>query len=219
MANESKGMLARKLGMTQIFADDGTIFAVTVLEVGPNTVLQVKTDEGKDGYNAVQLGFDSAKPSRLTKADLGHFAKSGRGENPPRFVKEIRLSKADASALEVGQTLSLSDLFETGGKVDVVGTSKGKGYGGVMKRWNMKGFIRSHGTHEFFRHGGSIGTRLTPGMVLSGKKMPGQMGNEQKTIQNLSIVRVDTERNLLFLKGGVPGPVGAYLTVRNAVKA
>ncbi|MCB9678889.1 MAG: 50S ribosomal protein L3 [Alphaproteobacteria bacterium] len=219
MANESKGLLARKLGMTQIFEEDGTIHGVTVLEVGPNTVLQVKTDEGKDGYNAVQLGFDSAKPSRLTKAELGHLAKSGNAEKPPRFVRELRLSKADASSYEVGQTITAADIFESGARIDVTGISKGKGYAGVMKRWNMKGFIRSHGTHEFFRHGGSIGTRLTPGMVLSGKKMSGQMGNEQKTIQNLQIVRMDAERNLLFVKGGVPGPNGAYIAVRQAVKA
>jgi large subunit ribosomal protein L3 len=219
MANESKGLLARKLGMTQIFEDDGTLHAVTVLEAGPNTVLQLKTEDMKDGYNAVQLGFASKKPSRLTKADTGHLAKSNSAEAPPKFVKEIRLSKADVSALELGQKLTVTDIFEDGAKVDVIGTSKGKGFGGVMKRWNMKGFIRSHGTHEFFRHGGSIGTRLTPGMVLSGKKMPGQMGNEQKTVQNLRIVRIDAERNLLYLKGGVPGPNGSFLTVRMAVKA
>jgi len=218
MANESKGMLARKLGMTQIFEDNGVAHSVTVLECGPNTVLQVKTDEGKDGYNAIQLGFHSNKPSRLTKADLGHAAKAGLAERPPRFIKEVRLSKADASSYELGQSVTVGDVFENDTKVDVIGISKGKGFGGVMKRWNMKGFIRSHGTHEFFRHGGSIGTRLTPGMVLKGKKMPGQLGNKQKTVQNLRIVRIDAERNLLFVKGGVPGAVGSYLTVRNAVK-
>jgi large subunit ribosomal protein L3 len=218
MANESKGLLGRKLGMTQVFDDDGTVHGVTVVEVGPNTVLQVKTEEARDGYNAVQLGFESNKPTRMTKADLGRMAKVGLADKPARFVREIRLSKDDAAAHEPGQVLTVADVFEGVTKVDVIGTSKGKGTAGVMKRWNMKGFIRTHGTHEFFRHGGSIGTRLTPGHVLKGKRMGGQMGNERKTIQNLKVVRIDTDRNLLFLEGGVPGPNGAYIIVREAVK-
>lgn len=216
MANEMMGLLARKVGMTQYFQDDGEIVACTVLEAGPCTVLQVKTASGADGYDAIQLGFGSQKASRLTKADMGHLAAAGKAEAPPAFVKEIRV--ADASAFERGQTLTLADVFEEGTRVDVAGVSKGKGTAGVMKRHNFKGFISSHGTHEFFRHGGSIGTRLTPGHVLKGKKMGGRMGNEQVTVQNLELTRIDAERNLLFIRGGVPGANGSFLTVRKAVK-
>ena len=217
MANKMMGLLARKVGMTQFFQDDGEVVACTVLEAGPCTVLQVKTAAGNDGYDAVQLGFGSQKASRLTKADLGHLGAAGAAEAPPFFVKEIRLE--DSSSYERGQTLTVGDVFEEGKKVDVVGTSKGKGTAGVMKRHNFKGFISSHGTHEFFRHGGSIGTRLTPGHVLKGKKMGGRMGNEQVTVQNLDIARIDTERNLIYVRGGVPGANGSYVTVRHAVKA
>ncbi len=218
MANEMMGLIGRKVGMTQIFEEDGTVLPVTVVEAGPCTVLRVKTDEGKDGYNALQLGFGSKKASRLTKADIGQLAVSGTQETPPRWIREIRVSKADTSH-EAGATLAASDVFEKGQRVDVTGISKGKGFSGVMKRYNFRGFIRSHGVHEFFRHGGSIGCRLTPGHVLKGKKMPGQMGSERVTVQNLEVVRVDTERSLVFLRGGVPGPNGALVCVRRATKA
>ncbi|MCB9692799.1 MAG: 50S ribosomal protein L3 [Alphaproteobacteria bacterium] len=216
MANEMMGLLARKVGMTQYFKEDGEVVACTVLEAGPCTVLQVKTKAGPDGYDAIQLGFSEKKASRATKAETGHNTAAGRGENPPAMVREIRL--ADASSYERGQTVAIADVFAEGGKVDVVGVSKGKGTAGVMKRHNFKGFISTHGTHEFFRHGGSIGTRLTPGHVMKGKKMGGRMGNEQVTVQNLEIARIDAERNLLFVRGGVPGPNGSLLTVRQAVK-
>jgi len=216
--NESMGLLGRKLGMTQFFRDDGEVLACTVIEVGPCTVLQVKTDETKDGYNALQLGYGTQKASRVTKAETGHLAKSGT-ETPPSHVKEIRVSKDVAGQHEVGATVAVADVFEEGKTVDVTGQSKGRGFAGVMKRHNFAGFERSHGVHEFFRHGGSIGTRLTPGHVLKGKKMPGHMGAEQVTVQNLEVARVDAERNLLFVRGGVPGPKGAVVVVRNAVKA
>lgn len=216
--NESMGLLGRKLGMTQFFRDDGEVLACTVIEVGPCTVLQVKTDETKDGYNALQLGYGTQKASRVTKAETGHLAKSGT-ETPPSHVKEIRVSKDVAGKHEVGATVAVADVFEEGKTVDVTGQSKGRGFAGVMKRHNFAGFERSHGVHEFFRHGGSIGTRLTPGHVLKGKKMPGHMGAEQVTVQNLEVARVDAERNLLFVRGGVPGPKGAVVVVRNAVKA
>ena len=216
MANESMGLIGRKVGMTQIFTDDGDSLAVTVVQVGPNTVLQVKNADSTDGYNAVQLGFGTQKESRQSKALRGHLAKvNGTGI---RYVKEIRLPADKVATFESGQTLGASDVFEEGTFADVTGTSKGKGFAGVMKRYNFAGFIRSHGTHEFFRHGGSIGTRLTPGRVFKGKKMPGRMGGKRKTIQNLQVVRVDAERSLLFLRGGVPGPNGGIVTVRNAVK-
>jgi large subunit ribosomal protein L3 len=216
MANEKMGLLARKIGMTQFFNDDGRVIPCTVLQAGPCTVLQVKSKSGADGYDAIQLGFDSQKPHRVGKAQTGHFAAAGLGETPPRVVKEIRL--ADSSSYERGQKLTVADVFEVGTKVDAIGVSKGKGTAGVMKKYNFRGFISSHGTHEFFRHGGSIGTRLTPGHVLKGKKMPSRMGNVQVTVQNLDVARIDAERNLIFVRGGVPGPNGGYVTIRQAVK-
>lgn len=214
MANTKMGLLARKLGMTQIFEDDGAVIAATVLEVGPCTVLQKKTAGGPDGYDAVQLGYATRKHGN--KAQKGHLAKSGV-EKVPEAIREVRLTP-DTNTYEVGQQVTLADVFEEGTKVDVTGSSKGKGTAGVMKRWNFKGFIRSHGTHEFFRHGGSIGTRLTPGHVLKGKKMGGHMGSVKTTVQNLVCAKLDTERGLMFVKGGVPGPNGGIVLVRVAVK-
>lgn len=218
MANSMMGLLGTKIGMTQLYEEDGTLVPVTVVLVGPNRVLQVKTDETRDGYNAVQLGFGNQKAQRLNKPQLAHLAKSGNAEAPPRYVRELRVTKEQATSLEAGQTLGAADVFAEGDVVDATGISKGKGFAGVMKRHNFAGFIRSHGTHEFFRHGGSIGTRLTPGHVMKGKKMPGRMGGRQVTVQNLKVARVDAERNLVFLAGGVPGPQGAFVKVRKAVK-
>ena len=217
MANEKTGLLGRKLGMTQIYNKDGAVQPVTIIEVAGNTVLRVKSDDSKDGYNAIQLGFDEKKPSLTNKPDAGHFEKSG--VSPKRLVREIRLGADDLAKFTVGQELSAKDIFTEGEKVDVTGTSKGRGFTGVMKRYNFRGFIRTHGTHEYFRHGGSIGTRLTPGHVIKGKKMPGQHGNKRAVVQNLVLVKIDAERNLLFVRGGVPGPNGGYVMVRRAVKA
>ena len=217
--NEKMGLVGRKIGMTQYFEESGEVVPVTVIEVGPCTVAGVKSSEGKDGYNALQLAFGSQKVHRLTKPQLGQLAKVGLADNPPEVISEIRVSAEEAAKHELGAVLGAGDVFEAGTKVDVTGTSKGKGFAGVMKRYNFAGFIRTHGTHEFFRHGGSIGTRLTPGHVLKGKKMPGQMGNEQVTVQNLELTRVDAERNLVFVKGGVPGAKGAIVCVRQAVKS
>ena len=219
MANESMGLLGLKLGMTQLFEDDGTVLPCTVVQAGPCPVLQVKTTEGKDGYNALQIGFGGQKVQRKSKADLGHLKAAAQDGTPPRVIREVRVDAATASSTEVGSTLLVADLFEVGQVVDVTGISKGKGFQGVMKRYNFAGFIRSHGTHEFFRHGGSIGTRLTPGHVLKGKRMPGQMGDKQVTVQNLRVAKVDAERNLIYLVGGVPGARGASVMVRRAVKA
>ena len=216
MANESMGLLGRKVGMTQFFRDDGEVVAVTLIETGPCTVLQVKTDDTSDGYNAVQLGFGTQKEHRVSKPQKGHFAKAGASVQ--RFVREIRIAKDKVAGLSRGQQLTASDVFTVGAKVDVTGTSKGRGFAGVMKRHNFRGFIRSHGTHEYFRHGGSIGTRLTPGMTLKGKKMPGHMGAARVTVQNLVVERVDVERNLVMVRGGVPGPNGGFVIVRTAVK-
>ena len=217
--NEQMGLIGRKLGMTQFFEDDGEVVAVTVIDVGPNTVFGVKTDESKDGYNALQLAYGSQKAQRINQPEMGQLKKAGLDQSPPEVIREIRVDKATASQHEAGATIGAADVFEAGGTVDVTGISKGRGFAGVMKRYNFSGFIRTHGTHEFFRHGGSIGTRLTPGHVLKGKRMPGHMGAEQVTVQNLKVARVDAERNLVMVRGGVPGPKGALVTIRKAVKA
>ncbi|MES2640442.1 MAG: 50S ribosomal protein L3 [Myxococcota bacterium] len=216
MANEQIGLLGRKLGMTQIFDDAGIVSAVTVLEVQPNTVIQVKSSASKDGYAALQLGYGSRKESRVTKAEIGHVAKVGA--RPFRIVREIRVSDAVAATHTAGSQISISALFAVKQKVDVTGNSKGRGFAGVFKRHNFSGFKRSHGVHEYYRHGGSIGTRLTPGMTFKGVKMPGRMGGCKTTVQNLVVVRIDEERNLVFVRGGVPGPDGSYMVLRQAVK-
>ncbi len=217
MANETMGLVGRKLGMTQIFDEAGNVLPVTVIEVGPNTVLRTKSSTGRDKYDALQLCFGTQKPSRLTKADLGQLAKAGI-EGGVRVIKEIRVGAADVAKHSVGSRISAADVFAVGERIDACGTSKGKGFAGVMKKHNFAGFERSHGVHEYFRHGGSIGTRLTPGMTLKGKKMPGQMGNVKTTVQNLKIARIDADRNLVFVCGGVPGSMGAIVTIRKAVK-
>lgn len=214
--NECPGLLGRKIGMTQIFSEDGKVLPVTVIEAGPCQVIQVMTEENA-GYNAIQLGFGDRKEKHTKKAQKGHYEKAGL--SPSRFVQEIRLSAEDIGKYEVGQAVTISDVFEEGEKLDVRGTSKGKGTAGVMKRHNFAGFIRTHGTHEFFRHGGSIGTRLTPGHVAKGTRMGGQMGNERVTVHNLVLSKMDAEKNLLFVKGGVPGANGGYVVVRKGVKA
>jgi large subunit ribosomal protein L3 len=171
MSNEMMGLLGRKVGMTQMYDSDQNLFGVTVVDVSGNVVVSTRTDDGADGYNAIQLGIDEQKEARVNQPEMGHFKKAG--VTPRKFVREIRLSKDAVNAFAAGQEINAGDVFADGIWVDVTGTSKGRGFAGVMKRHNMAGFIRSHGTHEFFRHGGSIGTRLTPGHVLKGKKMPG----------------------------------------------
>jgi large subunit ribosomal protein L3 len=216
MSNEMMGLLGRKVGMTQMFDSNDSLYGVTVVDVSGNTVVALRSEEGNDGYNAIQLGIDEQKEARVNQPDMGNFRKAGL--TPRKLIREIRLSKEAASSYEVGQNISASDVFDADIWVDVTGTSKGRGFAGVMKRHNFAGFIRSHGTHEYFRHGGSIGTRLTPGHVFKGKKMPGQYGNKRKTIQNLKVVEVDAERGLLYIRGGVPGPNGGYVMVRKAIK-
>ncbi|MEC7242667.1 MAG: 50S ribosomal protein L3 [Myxococcota bacterium] len=214
--NECPGLLGRKIGMTQLFTDEGKVLPVTVIEAGPCQVIQVMTEEN-GGYNAIQLGFGERKEKHTNKAQLGHYKKANL--QPSKFVQEIRLSAEDVAKYEVGQSVTISDVFEEGEKLDVRGTSKGKGTAGVMKRHNFAGFIRTHGTHEFFRHGGSIGTRLTPGHVAKGTRMGGQMGNERVTVHNLELSKMDAEKNLLFVKGGVPGANGGYVVIRKGIKA
>jgi large subunit ribosomal protein L3 len=214
--NENLGLMGRKIGMTQIFDDDGNVVPVTVVDVSGNIIIRIKTDDTKDGYNALQLGFGSKKEKHTSKPMKGVFNASNT--EIKRHIREIRVSKADASRFNAGDVLAPADIFSANDKIDVTGTSKGRGFAGVMKRYNFKGFIRSHGTHEYFRHGGSIGTRLTPGHVIKGKRMPGHMGAERVTMQNLKIVKIDSERNLVYVKGGIPGANRNLVVIRKAIK-
>jgi large subunit ribosomal protein L3 len=212
--SKTKGLIGRKLGMTQIFTENGERVAVTAIEAGPCTVMLTRTPE-QDGYTAVQLGIGD-KPLRLEKKPvLGALAKNGL--KPKRFVKELRV--LDLDGYEVGKDLDLAAMFKPGDVVDVIGTTKGKGFQGVMKRYHFAGFRATHGTHEFFRHGGSIGCRLTPGKVHKGKRMGGHMGDVRRTVQNLRIVQVIPEKQLLFIAGAVPGGKNGYLVIRGAAKA
>jgi large subunit ribosomal protein L3 len=217
MPNESLGLVGKKLGMTQVYDDAGNLYGVTVVELGPNLVLQQKSTSGKDGYAALQLGFGAKKAKRTTKAEAGHAKKAG-AELAPSTVQELRVSEAVAAKYAAGSTILASDVFKEGQFVDVQGVSKGRGFQGVFRRHNMSGFGNSHGVHEYYRHGGSIGTRLTPGMTFAGMRMPGHMGDHKVSVQNMKLVKLDAERNLAYIRGGVPGPDGAIVLVRAAVR-
>ena len=207
------GLLGKKIGMTQVFADDGEAVPVTVILAGPCHVIGTRTEE-RDGYSAIVLGFDD-KPERLAnKAELG-IAKAASSK-PQRFIRELRLSKEDVAKYTLGQVIGPKDVFTDGKPVDVEGWSKGKGYQGVIKRHHMKGMTRAHGTHEYFRHGGSIGCRLTPQRVHKGKRMAGQMGDDRVTIQNLQVFRILAEENVLLIRGAVPGAANEYVVVTQA---
>jgi large subunit ribosomal protein L3 len=207
-----KGILGRKLGMTQVWDAENRVIPVTVIQAGPCRVVQLKTPE-RDGYAAVQLAFGTAKPARLTKPALGHL--EAANAEPARHLAELRVE--DLSAFEVGQVLA-ADIFSAGERVDVTGISKGKGFTGVMQRHNFKGQGASHGTHKKHRAPGSIGACATPARVFKGQRMAGQHGNRSVTTLNLEVVEGDAERGLLLLKGSVPGPAGGLVFVRNAVK-
>jgi large subunit ribosomal protein L3 len=207
------GLLGKKIGMTQVFADDGEAVPVTVIQTGPCHVIGTRTQE-RDGYTAVVLGFDE-KPVRLaTKAEAGAMKASGLP--PQRFVRELRLPAEEVAKYTVGQVLGPKDVFGDNAPLDIEGTSKGKGYQGVIKRHHMKGMTRAHGTHEYFRHGGSIGCRLTPQRVHKGKRMAGQMGNEKVSIQNLQLFRILPDENVILVRGAVPGAANDYVVVTNA---
>ncbi len=208
------GLLGKKAGMTRVFTEDGASVPVTVIEVEPNRVTRVKSVDA-DGYAAVQVTTGSRKAKHLTKAQAGQFAKAG--VEAGRTLMEFRLAEGD-EAPEVGGELTVS-LFEAGQKIDVTGTSKGKGFQGAVKRWNFRTQDNSHGNSLSHRAPGSIGMCQTPGRVFKGKKMAGQMGNVRSTVQSLEVVRVDAERNLLLVKGAVPGAAGSDVIVRSAVKA
>ena len=211
---ELTAIVGEKLGMTQIFTEDARAVPVTVIKAGPCYVTQVKT-EGVDGYNAVQISFGGVKPNRVNKPDAGHFAKAGVA--PARHLVEVRVDSTDG--FEVGQTIDLAASFSKGGRADVTGVSKGKGFQGVMKRHNFKGQGASHGNHKKHRAPGSIGACATPARVFKGMKMAGRMGGDRTTILNLEIVDVDIQNGLLVLGGAVPGPKGSVVIVRGAVKA
>jgi large subunit ribosomal protein L3 len=207
-----KAILGKKLGMTQIFAEDGTLIPVTVIQAGPCSVVQKKTVE-IDGYSAVQVGFEDKKEKKANKPEKGHFAKAGVAVK--RYVKEFKLD--GAADMNVGDEIKV-DVFEAGEMIDVTGTSKGHGYAGTIKRWGTHRGPMSHGSH-YHRGPGSLGACSSPSRVFKGKRLPGHYGVDTVTIQNLDLVKIDTERNLLLVKGSVPGPKGGLLVIKNAVKA
>lgn len=211
----ARALLGRKLGMTQIFTEDGTRLACTVLEVGPCRVLQKKSSEGRDGYDAIKLGFEEVPERKLSRPRLGTFQKLGL--SPQRHVRELRVSASELKDFEVGQEIT-ANLFQIGDRLDVTGVSKGRGFAGVMKRHGFRGAKRTHGSHEAFRHGGSIGMCAWPGKVIKGQKMAGQHGNRRRTVQNLQVVRMHPDQNLVLVKGAVPGPAQGLIFVREAVR-
>jgi large subunit ribosomal protein L3 len=216
------GLLGRKIGMTQAFHDDGSALGVTVVSVGPCVVVGKRTVE-KHGYSAVQLGFEEVAVNprtllpRMAGPERGYFKKAAI-EKPLRHLREVRLEANDLEKYEIGKVIRASDVFKAGDVIDVVGTTKGKGYQGVMKRHRMKGDSATHGTHEFFRHGGSIGCRLTPGRVHKGKRMSGLMGNVKNTASDLVVVSVLDDKDLVLIKGPVPGPANGVVLVKGSVK-
>jgi large subunit ribosomal protein L3 len=209
----SKGILGTKLGMTQIFDENARVVPVTVIQAGPCTVTQLKSPE-RDGYAAVQLAYGDIKPRRVTRPVAGHFAKAG--VEPRRHLVELRT--ADAGEYALGQELK-ADVFAEGERVDVVGVSKGKGTAGVMKRHGFKGLGASHGTERKHRSPGSVGACATPGRIFKGLRMAGHMGHERVTMLNLQVVKVDPERNLLLVRGAVPGPKRGLLMLRSSVRS
>ena len=207
-----KGIIAKKVGMTQLFDEKGNVIPVTVVEAGPCVVVQKKTAEN-DGYSSVQLGFDAVREKLVTKPEKGHFDKAGVA--PKRYLREFRLE--DAESMNVGDILK-ADTFAVGDRVDVVGTSKGKGYAGVIKRWNHHRLKETHGVGPVHREVGSMGASTNMSRVPKGKKMAGHLGNERVTVQNLDVVKVDVENNLIALKGAIPGPKGGIVLIADSVK-
>ena len=213
---EKMGLIGRKLGMTRVFHDDGSSLGCTVLEIGPCVVTAQRTQE-KNGYTALQLGLGEKKARHLNRADAGQFKKVGI-EKVPALLREVRVPATDVSKYEVGKVLSAADIFKVGDVVDVSGVTKGKGYQGVIKRHKMAGDTATHGTHEFFRHGGSIGCRLTPGRTFKGKRMTGHMGHENYTSSDLVVVRILADKNVVVVKGSVPGPANGVVVLKGSMK-
>jgi len=206
-----KAILGKKVGMTQMFLSDGTMIPVTVIEAGPCPVVQKKT-VGTDGYDSIQVGFCEIREKLTNKPMIGHFKKAGL--KAMRYCKELKLD--DAASYEVGQVIK-ADMFAVGDRVDITGKSKGKGFAGNIKRWNQARGRKTHGSHSY-RVAGSMGACTYPGEVFKTKHLPGHMGCEMVTVQNLEVVRVDAERNLLLVKGGIPGAKGCMVTVKSTVK-
>ena len=208
-----KGLIGKKIGMTQIFDEKGNVIPVTVIECGPCVVAQKKTAEN-DGYDAIQLGFMDAKAKHMTKAEKGHFEKNGL--QIKKHLKEFRYD--DCSQYNVGDVITV-DTFAAGEKVDITGMTKGHGYSGVVKRWNCHKLRMTHGVGPVHRQAGSMGANSSPSRIFKNKKMAGQYGNEQVTVQNLKVVKIDSEKNLIAVKGAVPGAKNGIVFVRNSVKA
>ena len=208
-----KGIIGRKIGMTQIFDEIGNVIPVTVIEAGPCVVAQKKTAEN-DGYDAVQLGFMEVKEKHMTKAEKGHFEKAGVASK--KHLKEFRLG--DCSALNVGDVIA-ADTFAAGDKVDITGMTKGRGYTGAIKRWNHHTLCSTHGVGPIHREVGSMGANSSPSRVFKNKKMAGQYGNEQVTILNLKVVKIDSEKNIIAVKGAIPGAKNGIVFIRDSVKA
>ena len=213
--NQNPGVFGKKLGMTQIFGEDGNVQRVTVVETGPLVVVGKRTQE-KDGYSALVLGLGDRAERKVNKARAGAFKKAN--VTPKQHVKELRVSAEFVAKYEVGATVKLDEIFEVGKFVDARGVTRGRGFTGVMRRWSFAGGVGSHGTHEYFRHGGSIGTNMTPGRTLPNLKMPGHYGAETVSVLGLKIARVDAEKNLLLIEGGIPGAKNSLVLIRQAVK-
>ena len=212
--NKNPGIIGTKVGMTQLFDEKGEILRCTVVQAGC-VVIGKRTLE-KDGYSALVLGLGERKEKHTTKPVAGQFKKAN--VTPKRIVKELRCSEEFAGKYEVGGVVKLDELFTPGQYVDARGTTRGRGFTGVMRRWNFAGGVNSHGTHEYFRHGGSIGTNMTPGRTLPNLKMSGHYGDETVSVLNLRVARIDVEKNLLLVEGGIPGPKNSLVLIRHAVK-
>ena len=213
--NINPGVFGRKLGCTQIFTEDGTVQRVTVIEAGPITVVGKRTKE-KDGYSALVFGLEERKEKHTSKPLAGQYKKANI--TPKRVLKELRCADEFAAKFEIGAVVKLDEVFKPGEFVDARGTSRGRGFTGVMRRWSFAGGVGSHGTHEYFRHGGSIGTNMTPGRTLPNLKMPGHYGDETVSVLNLKIARIDVEKHLLLIEGGIPGSKNGVVLIRHAVK-
>jgi large subunit ribosomal protein L3 len=213
--NTKPGIIGKKLGMTQLYKEDGTVQRVTVVDTSSLTVVGKRTKE-KDGYVAVVFGMTDAKEKHLNKAQSGAFKKTNVAAK--RQLKELRCEEDFAAKFEIGAPVNLADVFTPGQIIDAQGLTRGRGFSGVVRRWSMAGFVQTHGTHEYRRHGGSIGTNMTPGRTLPNLKMPGQYGDETVSVLNLKVARIDAEKNLLMIEGGIPGSTNSLVVVRHGVK-
>jgi large subunit ribosomal protein L3 len=212
--NQNPGVIGKKIGMTQIFDERGEVVRCTVVKAG--CVVVGKRTVEKDGYSALVVGLEERKEKATNKPLAGQFKKAG--QTPKRFVRELRASVDHVATFEVGQKIGIDQVFSVGQFVDAQGITRGRGFSGVVRRWSMAGGVQTHGTHEYRRHGGSIGTNMTPGRTLPGLKMPGQYGNETVTAHNLKIARLMVDDDLVLIEGAVPGPKGQLVTIRGAIK-